>query len=89
MNLPQDLAVCSCCPWSCCWQVAAVYHGMLDQQLMQVLRAQQKFVVAWTVDEPGAIAHMLDLAVDGVVTNAPALLKTKIEAALLQCTREL
>jgi glycerophosphoryl diester phosphodiesterase len=70
-------------------QVAAVYHGMLDKSLMQVLKAQQKTVVAWTVDEVGTMTHMLDQAVDGIVTNAPALLRTTIEAALLQCTREL
>jgi glycerophosphoryl diester phosphodiesterase len=67
-------------------QVAAVYHGVLDAALMEVLRGQQKTVIPWTVDDHADITRMLELGVDGLVTNAPGLLRTALQAAMLQCT---
>lgn len=68
--------------------MAAVYHGVLDTGMMEALQGQQKTVVTWTVDEHDDMKRMLGLGVDGLVTNAPRLLQSTLEAALLQC-REL
>jgi glycerophosphoryl diester phosphodiesterase len=66
-------------------QVAAVYHGVLDEAMMQVLRAQQKTVIPWTVDKQEDMARMLEQGVDGIVTNAPRLARATLQAALQQC----
>jgi glycerophosphoryl diester phosphodiesterase len=63
-----------------------VYHGVLDAALMKVLRGQQKMVISWTVDDHADIRRMMELGVDGMVTNVPGLLRTALQAAMLQCT---
>lgn len=62
-----------------------MYHGVLDEDMMQVLRAQHKTVVPWTVDQRDDMARMLGLGVDGLVTNSPRLLRAMLQAALQQC----
>lgn len=76
-------ALCCRC---CVRQVAAVYHGMLDEQLMQLLHRDQKTVVAWTVDEEDEMVRLLGLGVDGILTNAPARLKAVIQTAMSMCS---
>eukprot|EP00878_Enallax_costatus_P021891 GHUV01023201.1.p1 GENE.GHUV01023201.1~~GHUV01023201.1.p1 ORF type:complete len:213 (+),score=37.17 GHUV01023201.1:1249-1887(+) len=55
-------------------EVAAVFHGMLNQSLMGQLTAANKSVFAWSVDDPGDMQRMLDLGVHGMVTNRPKVL---------------
>lgn len=62
-----------------------MYYGVLDEAMMRVLRAQQKTVVPWTVDQRDDMARMLGLGVDGLVTNTPRLLRATLQAALQQC----
>jgi len=68
-------------------QVAGVFHGMLDKPLAQLLQAQQEKVMVWTIDDPADAERMLALGVDGIVTNAPALLSATVESVLLSCTK--
>lgn len=68
-------------------QVAGVFHGMLDKPLAQLLQAQQEKVMVWTVDAPDDADRMLALGVDGIVTNAPALVAATLESTLLACAK--
>jgi glycerophosphoryl diester phosphodiesterase len=66
-------------------QVAAVYHGMLNETLMDVLRGGNKSVYAWTANRADELQPLLDLAVDGIVTNNPELLLQAVQARLANC----
>lgn len=66
-------------------QIAAVYHGMLDEALMKVLHGQGKKVMTWTVDTAEDMVRVLKLGVDGIVTNAPGLLHDTLQALLMEC----
>eukprot|EP00775_Hariotina_reticulata_P010789 gene10789-10946_t len=66
-------------------EVAAVYHKMLNETLMDAFRAGKKSVYAWTADQPDELKHLLDLAVDGVVTNDPKLLLQAVQTRLAMC----
>lgn len=68
-------------------QVAAVYHGMLDEALMKVLHGQEKKVLVWTVDSAADMAQMLHFGVDGIVTNAPGLLQATLQGILMECAK--
>lgn len=62
-----------------------MFHGMLNAELMATLKAGNKSVYAWIVDEPVELKRVLDLAVDGVVTNRPALLRDTINYLATKC----
>jgi glycerophosphoryl diester phosphodiesterase len=47
------------------------YHRELDADKLRQARALGVTVLAWTVNEPRDIERMLDLGVDGIVTDHP------------------
>jgi glycerophosphoryl diester phosphodiesterase len=47
------------------------YFGELDRAQVQEAQALGLTVLAWTVNEPADIARMLDLGVDGIVSDRP------------------
>ncbi|KAF6254724.1 PLC-like phosphodiesterase [Scenedesmus sp. NREL 46B-D3] len=51
--------------------VAAVHHDLLDAQLVSALRSGGKSAYAWTADAPAELQRLLDLGLDGIVTNKP------------------
>lgn len=60
-----------------------VRHGRLrvvDQRLVRAARRRGGEVHVWTVDEPGPIGELLDLGVDGVMTDRPEVLKAVLVA---------
>lgn len=68
-----------------CAQVAAVFHGMLDARLLSRLRAANKSVHAWTANAPRHLGRLLDLGVDGLVTNVPGLAAAAVRARTHKC----
>lgn len=47
------------------------FHGDLDAAQVKEAQGLGLTVLAWTVNDPAQIARMLDLGVDGIVTDRP------------------
>ncbi len=47
-------------------------HPLVTPELIAHAHAHDVHVHAWTIDEPEEMARLLDLGVDGIVTNFPA-----------------
>ncbi len=58
--------------WSCFW-------ADLDAAKVGEAHALGISVLAWTVNDPGTIAAMLDLGVDGFVTDRPDVARREFE----------
>lgn len=50
-----------------------VFHPIVTRRLAAATRAAGAELIAWTVDDSTAIDHMLDIGVDGIVSNDPRL----------------
>ena len=50
----------------------AINHAQLRPRAIAQAQGSGKAVYAWTVDKPAAIARMLSMGVDGLITNDPA-----------------
>lgn len=57
--------------WSC-------YFGDLDAAKVREAHALGLTVLAWTVNDPAQMARMMDLGVDGIVTDRPDLLREEM-----------
>jgi glycerophosphoryl diester phosphodiesterase len=55
------------------------FHGDLDAAKIAEARALGIQVLAWTVNDPPTIARMLDLGVDGIVSDRPDLVRVEME----------
>ena len=51
--------------------VWAPFHEMLDEVEMSEARSCDLAVLAWTVNEPAEICRMIDLGVDGIISDRP------------------
>jgi glycerophosphoryl diester phosphodiesterase len=49
---------------------------MVDESYMRWAKARGYYVNVWTVDDENEMKRLLDLGVDGIITNRPELLKT-------------
>ena len=58
--------------WSC-------FHGDLDAAKVREAKALGLTVLAWTVNEPAHIARVLDLGVDGIVSDRPDLVRDEMQ----------
>lgn len=60
-----------------CAQVPASYHGfpVADRTFIQRAHAEGIQVHVWTVDDPVEMARLLELGVDGIMTDAPETLR--------------
>jgi glycerophosphoryl diester phosphodiesterase len=50
-------------------------HTMIDARYMDWARHHGYRVNAWTVDDPGEMRRLIDLKVDGIITNVPDVLR--------------
>jgi glycerophosphoryl diester phosphodiesterase len=67
-------------------QVAAVHHELMDSQLVSTLRTGRKLAYAFTVDAPAELQRLLDLGIDGIVTNNAALLSQAVNQRMQKCS---
>jgi glycerophosphoryl diester phosphodiesterase len=58
--------------WSC-------FHGDLDAAKVAEAHALGLTVLAWTVNEPAQISRMMDLGVDGIVTDRPDRVRAEMQ----------
>ncbi|KFK41564.1 hypothetical protein AALP_AA2G145400 [Arabis alpina] len=68
--------------------VVGVYHPLIDEKLVKVLRRRNKEVYAWTVDDADPMKKMLHLGVDAVVTSNPAMFQGLMEDLRTECLEE-
>ncbi|TFZ04329.1 glycerophosphodiester phosphodiesterase [Ramlibacter rhizophilus] len=52
------------------------FHGDLDAAAIAEAQALGLKVLAWTVNEPARMAQLMDMGVDGIITDRPDLLRT-------------
>lgn len=57
----------------------AVQHQQISGNLIKTARERNILVYAWTVNQPGRIAEMVNLGVDGIITDAPERARLVIE----------
>ena len=55
-------------------------HTMVDAQYMAWARRRGYRVNVWTVDEPDEMHRLIDLGVDGIITNVPDVLRGALES---------
>ena len=51
-----------------------IYHPLITAKLVAATRAVGVELIAWTVDDPGRVAELRELGVDGICSNDPRLL---------------
>lgn len=56
-------------------RIWSAFHGDLDAELVKQAKALGLTVLAWTVNEPARMAQVMDMGVDGIVTDRPDLLR--------------
>ena len=63
-------------------QVPLVHRGVrvVDRALVRRAHADGRHVHIWTVDEPGEMEHLIDLGVDGLITDRTDVLKDVLVA---------
>jgi glycerophosphoryl diester phosphodiesterase len=55
-------------------------HGLVDRELVKELRELDMELLVWTVNDPADIKKMLDLGVDGIISDHPERVIKMIEA---------
>jgi glycerophosphoryl diester phosphodiesterase len=68
-------------PAGCCVQVppTARGHTLVDERFVKVAHGLDLAVHVWTIDEPDEMDRLLDLGVDGIMTDRPAVLRDVLE----------
>ncbi|XP_052202105.1 glycerophosphodiester phosphodiesterase GDPD4 isoform X4 [Diospyros lotus] len=68
--------------------VVGVYHELIDDKLLRILKGRKKKVYAWTVDDEVSMKKMLYDHVDAVVTSNPTLFRRLMQDIRTQCLQE-
>jgi glycerophosphoryl diester phosphodiesterase len=55
-------------------------HVLVDERFVTTAHEQGLQVHVWTIDDPTAMAELLDVGVDGIMTDRPAVLREVLEA---------
>jgi glycerophosphoryl diester phosphodiesterase len=65
-----------------CAQVPVEYRGvpLVDARFVATAHARDLHVHVWTIDDEGEMHRLLDLGVDGIMTDRPAVLKAVLVA---------
>lgn len=74
-KLPQFFARCSDRPLVCQVPVRQGRLTVVNPRLVAVARRRDAEVHVWTIDEPDQMRELLDLGVDGLMTDRPGVLK--------------
>lgn len=72
-SVPRLVKAAGCAVWS-------PYFGDLGVSALAEARALGLQVVSWTVNEPAAIAHQLELGVDGLISDRPDRVRAALAA---------
>jgi glycerophosphoryl diester phosphodiesterase len=56
------------------------FYKLINSKLIKLAKEKNLFVNAWTVDSPVTWGKLIQLGVDGIITNDPASLKVYLEA---------
>lgn len=71
-SVPRMIKAAGGHTWSCFWRD-------LDAEKVREAHALGLKVLAWTVNDPAVMRQMMDLGVDGIVTDRPDLLRQEME----------
>ena len=55
-------------------------HTLVTRKIVTDARARGMPVFAWTVDDPARIVELLELGVDGIITNEPTRTRKVVDA---------
>jgi len=55
------------------------YDGLVDEHLMEVARGVGLAVYVWTVDDPDRMRALVELGVDGIITNVPDVARAVVD----------
>ena len=55
------------------------YHGDLDDAQLKEARALGLQVIVWTVNDPARIAALLELGVDGIISDYPDRVRAEMQ----------
>lgn len=61
-------------------QYVIPHYSRVDSPLVRDLKSAGKRILVWTVNDPGEIRRWRDLAVDGIISDDPGLLRQTISA---------
>jgi glycerophosphoryl diester phosphodiesterase len=57
------------------------HHATLTQQYVDAVHGHGMDLTTWTVDDPAAMRRLIDLGVDGIITNRPDMLAAVVGRA--------
>lgn len=60
-------------------QIYSPYHQLVDSSLVTYCHAAGMSLIPWTVNEPSDMVHLLELGVDGIITDYPDRLSAVID----------
>ncbi|XP_066335189.1 glycerophosphodiester phosphodiesterase GDPD4-like [Miscanthus floridulus] len=69
-------------------KVAGVYHPLIHEKVMKVMRSHDRRVFAWTVDDSSSMKKMLYEHVDAIVTSNPSLLQQLMQETRTECMED-
>jgi len=69
-------------------KVAGVYHPLIHEKVMKVMRRHDRRVFAWTVDDSSSMKKMLFEHVDAIVTSNPSLLQQLMHETRTECMED-
>jgi len=69
-------------------KVAGVYHPLIHEKVVKVMRRHDKKVFAWTVDDTNSMEKMLSEHVDAIVTSNPSLLQQLMHETRTECMED-
>jgi glycerophosphoryl diester phosphodiesterase len=61
------------------WEIISTNYKNVDSQFMDKARQAKKFVHVWTVNETAEMERLIELKVDGIITNVPHILKELVQ----------
>ncbi len=60
------------------WQGVNIYYPFITKKIIRKLHSQNKTVFAWTVNKKRAAKRLIQIGVDGIITNKPDIVKELI-----------